>query len=342
MAQQRSVIPSNEFRAPKPERRVPTALDRSRNPGLPYDRAWIDSLRVNSSALERRVASLAGGRTVKNAWQAAWLLKAVTCIDLTTLSGDDTPGRVARLCGKARAPIAPDLLEALGVADRKLNVGAVCVYHAMVETAVESLVGTQIPVAAVSTGFPAGQSPLSTKLAEVEASVAAGAREIDIVISRRHVLTGDWRSLYDEVAAFRAACGPAHVKAILATGDLGSVGKIAKASTICMMAGADFVKTSTGMEATNATLPISLVMVRTIRDYAERTGFKVGFKPAGGIVSAKQALSYLILVKEELGNSWLRPELLRLGASRLLSDIERQLEHFLTGRYSAARRHALG
>jgi deoxyribose-phosphate aldolase len=342
MPSQRSQFAPDSAPGPEPLRDAAAVRGLVRNPGVPYDRAWIDSLHVNLSAVKRRVDSLSGRRTVKKAWQAAWLLKAATCIDLTTLAGDDTPGRVARLCAKARAPVRPDLLEALGVADRRLHVGAVCVYHAMIATAVESLAGTHIPVAAVSTGFPAGQSPMATKLAEIEASVAAGAREIDIVISRRHVLTGDWRALYDEMAAFRAACGPAHVKAILATGDLGSISRVAKASTICMMAGADFVKTSTGMEATNATLPVSLVMVRTIRDFAERTGVRIGFKPAGGIASAKQALAYLILVKEELGDAWLRPELLRLGASRLLSDIERQLEHFVTGRYSAAHRHAMG
>ncbi len=265
----------------------------------------------------------------------------MSCLDLTTLAGDDTPGRVERLCAKARVPVRPDLIEALQL-ERRLEVGAVCVYHAMVGTAVAALAGTGIPVAAVSTGFPAGQTPMQTKLAEIDASVAAGAREIDIVISRRHVLTGDWQALYDEVAAFRTACGTAHVKAILATGDLGSIERVAKASTVCMMAGADFVKTSTGMEAVNATLPVSLAMLRTIRDYAERTGVRIGFKPAGGIGSAKQALAYLILVKEELGCAWLTPALLRIGASRLLADIERQLEHFVSGRYSAAQRHALG
>lgn len=318
------------------------AHDPVRNRGIPYDRGWIESIHVNLSAALRRVDSLSGRRTVKNAWQAAWLLKAISCMDLTTLAGDDTAGRVERLCAKARSPLRPDLIAALGIAERKLTVGAVCVYHAMIGAALAALAGTDIPVAAVSTGFPAGQTPMPTKLAEIEASVAAGAREIDIVISRRHVLTGDWRALYDEVAAFRAACGNAHVKAILATGDLGSIGKVAKASTVCMMAGADFVKTSTGMEAVNATLPVSLVMMRTIRDYAERTGIQIGFKPAGGISSAKQALAYLILVKEELGDDWLTPTLFRFGASRLLSDIERQLEHFVTGRYSAAHRHAMG
>lgn len=314
----------------------------ARNPGVPFDLGWIEGVRVNASAIERRVDQLSGRRTVKKAWQAAWLLKAITCMDLTTLAGDDTPGRVERLCAKARSPIRPDLAEALGVADRGLTVGAVCVYHAMVETAVKALEGTGIPVAAVSTGFPAGLSPTPTKLAEIEASVAAGAREIDIVISRRHVLTGDWRALYDEMAAFRAACGPAHVKAILATGELGSITKVAKASTVCMMAGADFVKTSTGTEAVNATLPVSLAMVRTIRDYEARTGARIGFKPAGGVTSAKQALAYLILIKEELGDDWLTPGLFRFGASRLLTDIERQLEHYVTGRYAAAHRHAMG
>jgi deoxyribose-phosphate aldolase len=327
---------------PSPATRAATHQHLERNPGVPYDRAWIDSLRVNLSAVERRAETLSGRRTLKKAWQAAWLLKAATCIDLTTLAGDDTPGRVARLCAKARAPFRPELLDALGVGKSPLHVGAVCVYHAMIATAVDTLAGTDIPVAAVSTGFPAGQSPLATKLEEIAASVAAGAHEIDIVISRRHVLTGDWHALYDEMAAFRAACGPARVKAIVAAGDLGSFGKVAKASTICMMAGADFVKTSTGMETTNASLPISLVMVRTIRDFAERTGVKIGFKPAGGITTSKQALGYLILVKEELGDAWLTPQLLRLGTSRLLSDIERQLDHFVTGRYSAAHRHALG
>ncbi|MGA3159268.1 MAG: deoxyribose-phosphate aldolase [Steroidobacteraceae bacterium] len=314
----------------------------TRNPGVPFDQDWIDAIRVNLSAIERRIESLSGRRSVKQQWQAAWLLKAVTCIDLTTLAGDDTPGRVARLCAKARSPVRPDLLMALGMAERGLTVGAVCVYHDMIGVALEALSGSGIPVAAVSTGFPAGHAPMATRLAEIEASVAAGAQEIDIVISRRHVLTGNWRALYDEMQAFRAACGAAHVKAILATGELGSLIKVAKASTVCMMAGADFVKTSTGMEAVNATLPASLAMLRTVREYEQRCGYQIGFKPAGGISSAKQALAYLMLLKEELGTEWLTPRLFRFGASRLLSDIERQLEHFVTGRYSAAHRHAMG
>jgi deoxyribose-phosphate aldolase len=313
-----------------------------RNPGMPLDMGWIDAIRVNPSAIERRIDSLAGRRSLKQDWQAAWLLKAVTCIDLTTLAGDDTPGRVTRLCAKARSPVRPDLLKALGMAERDLTVGAVCVYHDMIATARVALSGSGIPVAAVSTGFPAGHAPMATKLMEIEASVAAGAQEIDIVISRRHALAGDWRALYEEMCAFRVACGSAHVKAILATGELGSMIKVSRASTVCMMAGADFVKTSTGMESVNATLPVSLAMLRTIREYQRRCGFQIGFKPAGGISTAKQALAYLILLKEELGTEWLRPSLFRFGASRLLSDIERQLEHFVTGRYSAAQRHALG
>ncbi len=316
--------------------------DSQRNRGTPFHASWVDEIRINRSAVERRVSTLNARRTVKKEWQAAWLLKAISCIDLTTLSGDDTEGRVRRLCAKARAPVRSDLLRALGADQLGLTTGAVCVYHAMVPTAVNALQGSSIPVAAVSTGFPAGLSPFETRLAEIKASVEAGAAEIDIVISRRHVLTGNWHALYDEVRAFRAACGSAHLKTILATGELGSITKVGKASLVCMMAGADFIKTSTGMESVNATLPVSLVMMRMIRNYYERTGQKVGFKPAGGINTAKIALHYLMMVKEELGDDWLGPHLFRFGASRLLGDIERQLEHFVTGRYSAANRHPMG
>lgn len=310
-----------------------------RNPGCELDLAWVAAARVNRSAVERRAATLPGRRTVKQEWQAAWLLRAISCIDLTTLAGDDTPGTVMRLCGKARQPVRADLLEALGLPG--LTVGAVCVYHAFVSTAVDALAGTNIPVAAVSTGFPAGHNPFELKLREIEASVADGAKEIDIVISRQHVLTGNWQALYDEVRAFRVACGDAHIKTILATGELGTLRNVAQASLVCMMAGADFIKTSTGKESVNATLPVSLVMVRAIREYYERTGYRVGFKPAGGLRTAKQALDWLILMKEELGDAWLRPHLFRIGASSLLGDIERQLEHFVTGQYSAAFRHPM-
>jgi len=278
---------------------------------------------------------------VKKEWQAAWLLRAISCMDLTTLSGDDTPGTVRRLCAKARTPVRGDLLRALGADELGLTVGAVCVYHAYVPVAVDALRGTDIPVAAVSTGFPAGLSPLAQREAEIRASVAEGAREIDVVITRAHVLTGDWPALHDEVRRFRDACGDAHLKVILATGELATLTNVARASQVAMMAGADFIKTSTGKESVNAILPVGLVMARQIRDYHERTGHLVGFKPAGGIRTAKQSLDWLLLMKEELGDRWLRPDLFRFGASGLLTDVERQLEHFVTGRYAAAYRQPM-
>jgi deoxyribose-phosphate aldolase len=330
--------------APKrPARDVhaPSAAHPPRNEITPLDLGLVRATRVNRSAVERRTASLAGRRTVKKQWQAGWLLRAITCMDLTTLSGDDTESNVRRLCAKARRPVRADLLDALGVADLGITVGAVCVYHQWVETAVDALKGSGVPVAAVSTGFPAGLSPFAQRLAEVHASVAAGAREIDIVITRAHVLTGNWRALYDEVRAFREACGDAHMKSILATGELATLTNIARASIVAMMAGSDFIKTSTGKEPVNAVLPVGLVMARMIREWEARTGFAVGFKPAGGIRTAKNALDWLILMKEELGDRWLRPELFRFGASALLTDVERQLEHFVTGRYSAAYRQPM-
>ncbi len=307
-----------------------------RNPGMPLALDWVQSVQVNRSAVERRAVTMNTRRTVKKEWQAAWLLRAITCIDLTTLAGDDTPGNVLRLCAKARQPVRHELLESLEVGNMPLTVGAVCVYHNLVPVAVAALRGSDIPVAAVSTGFPAGQNPLEQKLGEIEASVKAGAREIDIVISRAHVLTGNWQALYDEVQAFRVACGEAHMKTILATHELATLRNVGRASLVCMMAGADFIKTSTGKETVNATLPIGVVMTRAIRDYYEQTSYKVGFKPAGGIRSAKEALDWLILMKEELGNEWLHNQLFRIGASGLLSDIERQLSFFVTGHYAAA------
>jgi deoxyribose-phosphate aldolase len=312
-----------------------------RNPGTPLDLDIVRALRVNRSAVERRAATIPTRRTVKKEWQAGWLLRAITLIDLTTLAGDDTAGNVRRLCAKAAHPIRTDLAESLGVADLRLTTGAVCVYHAMVPTAVAALQGTGIPVAAVSTGFPAGLSPLEERVREIRASVAAGAKEIDIVITRGHVLTGNWQALYDEVRMFREACGDAHMKSILATGELATLRNVAKASLVCMMAGADFIKTSTGKEARNAELPVGLTMARCIREYRERTGHDVGLKPAGGIRTAKDAVTWMLMMKEELGTEWLRPTLFRYGASSLLGDIERQLEHHLTGRYSAAHRHPM-
>ncbi|GHF30437.1 2-deoxyribose-5-phosphate aldolase [Kordiimonas sediminis] len=312
------------------------------NDGIPFDPAVLEGIRVNKSATERRIASLGGRRAVKKDAQLAFMLKAISCIDLTTLSGDDTPGKVQRMCRKARNPVRHDIMEALGVGDLSLTTGAVCVYHPMVKVAVSTLQGSAIPVAAVSTGFPAGLAPMETRLEEVRRSVADGATEIDIVITREHALLGNWQALYDEVRAFKDVCGEAHMKTILATGQLASLTQIAKASMVSMMAGSDFIKTSTGMEGVNATLPVSLTMIRQIRDYLDMTGIKVGYKPAGGIKTAKDAVLYLVLMKEELGREWLEPELFRFGASSLLGDLERQLEYHAFGGYSAAYRHALG
>lgn len=311
------------------------------NQGTEFHEDWLTDIRLNKSAVERRCDGLMTRRAIKKDHQIAWMLKAVSCIDLTTLSGDDTEGRVERLCRKAKNPVRADLLAAVGATDLNITTGAVCVYHTMVETAVNALKGTDIPVAAVSTGFPAGLAPMETRLAEIRASVAAGAKEIDIVITRAFVLKGEWQKLYDEVKAFKEACGTAHLKSIIATGQLGSLNNVAKASMVCMMAGADFIKTSTGMESVNANLPVSLVMIRMIREFYERTGIIVGYKPAGGIKTPKEALAYLCMVKEELGDKWLSPELFRFGASSLLGDLERQIEYHATGRYSADYRHAL-
>ena len=312
-----------------------------RNPGQPLDPALFEGHAVNRSAAERRAATLVTRRSVKKEWQAAWLVNAIRCIDLTTLSGDDTAERVRRLCAKARQPLAPHIIEGLGIADLGLTTGAVCVYPTMVGAAVAALQGSGIPVASVATGFPAGLMPLPLRLEEIRYAVAEGAEEIDIVITREHVLTGNWQALYDEVAAMREACGAAHLKAILGTGDLQTLRNVYSASMVAMMAGADFIKTSTGKEGVNATLPVSLVMVRALRDYRDATGHRVGFKPAGGMKSAKDALNWQFLMREEMGRDWLQPDLFRLGASSMLGDIERQLDHHVTGRYAASSRHAL-
>ncbi len=314
---------------------------RPRNDGIPFALELFRGAAVNLSAVERRVASLPGRRTVKQEWQAAWLVKALQLIDLTTLAGDDTPGRVQRLCAKARQPLRADLLDALGLAADPPRVGAVCVYPALVVPAVRALAGSGIPVASVAAGFPAGQTAPALRLEEIRLAVADGAAEVDIVIARALVLLQDWQTLYAEIRAMRAACGPAHLKVILATGDLGPLRNVYRASMVAMMAGADFIKTSTGKEEVNATLPVSLVMLRAIRDYAALTGSKVGFKPAGGLRTTTDALNWMILMKEELGRDWLEPDLFRIGASGLLGDIERQLEHFVTGRYAATSHHAL-
>src|SRR2546422_5297424 len=311
------------------------------NRGVPLNLDWVKEVRVNTSAVERRAQTLVTRRTVKKEWQAAWLLRAISCMDLTTLSGDDTDERVRRLCGKARQPIQQKIVERLGIGQLDLKVAAVCVYHSFVETALRALEGSGIRVAAVSTGFPAGLSPLAERVAEIRRSVEAGAQEIDVVITRAHVFGGKWQALYDEIAAFKSACGPAHMKVILGTGDLLTLRNVARASVVAMMAGADFIKTSTGKETVNATLPVGLVMTRAIREDAYETGMAVGFKAAGGIRTAKQAMEWLSLMKEELGAGWLGANLFRFGASSMLADIERQLEHHATGRYSADYRHPI-
>lgn len=312
-----------------------------RNDGISFEADLFNNLVINKSAIERRAASLTKRRSIKKQWQAAWLLKAISCIDLTTLAGDDTNSNVARLCAKARNPLRTDLLQAMDMADNQLQVGAVCVYHKMIPSAVAALEGSGLSIAAVSTGFPAGKISLSEKLRQIKASVKAGAKEIDIVVSRDLVLQSRWRDLYKEVQQCRQACGEAHMKTILATGEIPTYSKVAKASWVSMMAGSDFIKTSTGKESVNATIAVSLVMIRCIRAYQEQTNYKVGFKPAGGIRTAKDALNWQILMKEELGNEWLEPDLFRFGASSLLGDIERQLEHYVTGRYSASFRHPM-
>jgi deoxyribose-phosphate aldolase len=296
-----------------------------RNSGISLDLNWVKEVRVNTSAVERRTQTQTARRTVKKDWQAAWLLRAITCMDLTTLSGDDTDERVRRLCAKARHPLQQELVDKLGIEELDITVGAVCVYHTFIETALQALEGSGIPVAAVSAGFPAGLSPLAERVAEIRRSVEAGAQEIDVVITRGHVFGARWQALYDEIAAFKQACGTAHMKVILGTGDLLTLRNVARASVVAMMAGADFIKTSTGKETVNATLPVSLVMVRAIREYAIRT--------------SKQSIDWLAMMKDELGLSWMRAELFRLGASSLLGDIERQLEHHATGRYSSEYRH---
>jgi deoxyribose-phosphate aldolase len=311
------------------------------NRGTSLNVDWVESVRVNTSAVERRASTLVTRRTVKKDWQIAWLLRAIKCMDLTTLSGDDTDERVRRLCAKARQPIRQEIVEKLGIAGLNIHVGAVCVYHLFVETARRALAGTRIYTAAVSTGFPTGLNAFEERVAEIHRSVDAGAQEIDVVITRALVFGAQWQRLYDEIVAFKDACGPAHLKVILGTGDLMTLRNVARASLVAMMAGADFVKTSTGKETVNATLPVGLVMTRAIREFAEETGMAVGFKPAGGIRTAKQSLEWLTLMKEELGNSWLDPHWFRIGASSMLGDIERQLEFHMTGRYSAEYRHPI-
>lgn len=336
---------AKEETARYPETQAPAAMLWGRpllsNRGIPLNLDWVKEVRVNTSAVERRAQTHVARRTVKKEWQAAWLLRAVSCMDLTTLSGDDTEERVRRLCAKARQPLQHELVKRLGIEELEIKVAAVCVYHRFVETAVRELRGSGVRVAAVSTGFPAGLSPLEERVAEIRRSLESGADEIDTVITRAHVFGGRWQQLYDEIAEFRRASNGAHMKVILGAGDLLTLRNVARASLVAMMAGTDFIKTSTGKESTNATLPVGLVMVRAIREFAQETGMAVGFKPAGGIRTAKQSIEWLSLMKEELGTSWMKADLFRFGASGLLNDIERQLEHHATGRYSADYRHPI-
>jgi len=250
-------------------------------------------------------------------------------------------GNHAQGVALAAQRLGVDATVVMPVTTPRIKVAAVCVYHRFVETAVRALEGSGVRVAAVSTGFPAGLSPMQERVAEIRRSVEAGADEIDIVITRAHVFGGKWQELYDEVAQFRRAAGHCHMKAILGTGDLLTLRNVARASFVAMMAGADFIKTSTGKESINATLPVGFVMTRAIREYAQETGMAVGFKPAGGIRTAQQSTQWLALMKEELGTPWMKAELFRFGASGLLNDIERQLEHYATGRYSAEYRHPM-
>ena len=308
---------------------------------MKLDLEWVNNVQVNLSAVERRTTTLIKRRSVKKEYQAAWLLKAITLIDLTTLSGDDTYGKVDRLCEKAIHPLSFELQKLLEIPERSISVAALCVYHHLVKEAKKKL-KDRIPIAAVSTGFPAGLSSFKTRKQEIIDSINNGADEVDIVINRGFVLQNDWKRLYDEVKTFKLAAKKKHIKAILGVGDLETMRNVAKASLVCMMAGADFIKTSTGKETINANLNNSLVMLRMIREFHEITRKKIGFKPAGGISSAKSVIEFLILVLEELGSEWINPKLLRIGASSLLIDIERQLYHFAVGRYANKDKIAIG
>ena len=294
---------------------------------------WINNVQVNLSAVESRTSTLVKRRTVKKEYQVAWLLKSITLLDLTTLSGDDTFGKIDRLCEKAINPISNSIITKLNLKELNIRVGAVCVYHDLINRAKKQLNG-MLPIAAVSTGFPAGLSSLETKKKEIKNSINEGADEIDIVINRSYVLRKDWKNLYEEVRSYKEIAKTKKLKAILGVGDLETLRNVGKASLVCMMAGADFIKTSTGKEKINANLNNSLVMLRMIREFYSYSGKKIGFKPAGGISSAKGVLEFLILVYEELGEDWINEKLLRIVASSLLIDIERQLYHYTLGRYA--------
>ena len=310
--------------------------ERKRNAGIALDLDWVHQVQVNRGAVEWRATTLGWRRVVKEECEAAWLLRAIRCIDLTTLAGDDSPGKIRQLCAKAKHPLRDDLLAALDITGLGLTVAAACVYPTMVPHALHALAGSGIPVASVAAAFPTGLSPLKVRLEEIAYAVEAGATEVDAVIARVHALTGSWERLYEEVASFRQACGDALLKIILATGELATLRDVQRASFVAMMAGADFIKTSTGKEAVNATLETGLAIVRAIREYQRRSGYRVGFKAAGGIRRPREALNWLILLKEELGREWLEPELFRIGASTLLDDIEQSLAQYVVDRSSPA------
>ncbi|XP_054723070.1 deoxyribose-phosphate aldolase-like [Uloborus diversus] len=314
-------------------------LNPNKNPGVSYDviNTKLLNTTVNYSAVNDYVKSLCCRRGKDKNCQIASLLRAVTCIDLTTLCGDDAPSNVHRLCCKAMFPIHEEILLGIGLNPSDVRVGAVCVYPAKVSDCAKMLKCAKdeeatIPIAAVATGFPTGQYHLHTRLHEITACVNDGADEIDIVIRRDLALCEKWKELFEEVKQMREACGPSvKLKTILAAGELGSFTNVYKASMICMAAGADFIKTSTGKESVNATLPIGAVMTRAIKDYHSLTGYKVGFKPAGGIRTAKDVLNWQELMEDQLGKEWLFPDLFRIGASSLLGEIEKTIFKLVTG-----------
>ena len=283
------------------------------------------SVTVDAVMLEARAGSLAK-RSIKTSTKVAGIRLAIQCMDLTTLEGKDSEGRVRSLCAKALHP-APHLPDVPSVA-------AVCIYPNLVPVAKEALAGSSVHVASVATAFPSGLSSLEVKLADTEAAIAAGADEIDMVIDRGAFLSGHYRAVYDEIVAVKTACGPVHLKVILETGELGSYDAVRRASDLALEAGADFIKTSTGKVGTNATFPVAVTMCEAIRDYTRRTGRRAGLKVAGGVRTTKQAMTYLVIIKETLGESWLTPDLFRIGASSLLDDLLMQYEKELTGHYA--------
>ena len=295
----------------------------------------IPKTAVDSVGIIERASSFTK-RSIKKESKLDALYTALTMIDLTTLEGTDTAAKVKQLCQKAKQPAPPvfaSMLEQYSNYRPIPQVAAICVYPTMVKTAAESLRGTGIQVASVATGFPSGQIPLHLKIEETKYAVEQGADEIDMVILRGEFLSGNLQKVFDEIAAIKEACGKAHLKVILETGELGTLENVRLASSLAIAAGADFIKTSTGKIGEAATLPVTLVMLQEIADHYRKTGKKIGMKPAGGIRNAKLAIQYLVMVNEVLGPDWLTPDLFRFGASTLLNDILKQIYKQLTGRY---------